>query len=98
MNAIVLVSGFGWGVLFGGIYFGGLWITVRSVCTVRNPNKYLLTSFLVRIFLLMGGVWVVFESHPLILLPLMAGFLAIRFMMIKIAQHGCARRRNAPQP
>lgn len=94
----MLLSGFGWGMFFGILYFGGLWLTVRSVSIARNPNKYLLKSFLVRIFLLMAAIWFVSDPNHLILFPLMAGILTIRHMMFNTAQQGCTRRENAPQP
>ena len=76
---VVFIAGIGLGLL----YFGGLWLTVRALSTVRRPGLLTLGSFagrmavtLVSFYLIMGGHW---ER----LLAALLGFLLTRGMLVR---------------
>ena len=77
-NVLRAIGGAAAGLLMGGLYFGGLWITVNRVVGARNPQLLLGVSFLGRFALLLAAFY-------LLLLPGweaaaggMFGFLAAR--------------------
>ena len=71
----------GWivvGALLGFGYFGGLWLTVRSLPHRRRPAHAMLQSFLIRVVVLMWASYEMTGGAPGAVLALMAGFLAAR--------------------
>jgi F1F0 ATPase subunit 2 len=72
------------GVALGGFYFGSLWWVVRRVPTMRQPELWLLASFLARtavaisvFFFVMGGRW---ER----VVACIAGFVLARTLLVGI--------------
>lgn len=77
-NVLNAIAGATAGLLMGGLYFGGLWLTVNRAAGARNPQLLLGASFLGRSALLLAAFY-------LLLLPGwegaaggMVGFLAAR--------------------
>jgi F1F0 ATPase subunit 2 len=66
------------GLVTGGLYFGGLWLTVRHVVHARRPALMLWTSFLVRASIALAAFYVVMGGNWLRLAACMAGFLIMR--------------------
>ena len=61
MSAIVLLLA---GLSLGGLYFGGLWITLRRLSRWRRPFLSMGLSWLIRLEILLGGgAWLL--QHPL---------------------------------
>jgi F1F0 ATPase subunit 2 len=73
------------GALLGGLYFGGLWWTVRCMPRARHPLNLYFVSMVVRLAVLLAawyGVLSYFGWLPL--LASMAGFIAMRFVVVRI--------------
>lgn len=47
------------GLVLGAVYFWGLWWTSRRVGTTRAPGLLFTGSFVVRMAVLLGGLWLV---------------------------------------
>ncbi|REJ31930.1 MAG: hypothetical protein DIU83_10330, partial [Bacillota bacterium] len=47
------------GLVLGGVYFWGLWWTSRRVGTTAAPGLLFFVSFVVRMAVLLSGLWVV---------------------------------------
>lgn len=87
-----LAAGFGAGVLF----FGGLWLTVRHLDTMRHPALVILLSFVTRLVLALGVIWWFCRDGFLQLALCMAGFLVARFVLIRSVQAGAPTKPTQP--
>lgn len=72
-----LLAGIGLGLFF----FGGLWLTVRSLPHVRRPGRRLFLSFLVRTAVVLLGFYAVMSGDWRRMLLCLAGFLIGRVAM-----------------
>jgi len=83
----LLVAGFA-GLVLGGIFFGGLWWTVRSGLAERNgfaakqPGLWFLGSMLVRMAIVMLGFYVVSGGQWQRLLSCLVGFVVARAIVL----------------
>lgn len=83
MTLIHLLLSFLAGLLGGGLYFGGLWYTVRQLPTARQPALLLLGSFALRLALLLAAIYLLASSHWSNLFGAMAGILLARTLLIR---------------
>ena len=71
------------GCLLAGIYFGGLWWTVRCLPDARRPWLWYFGSLLVRLALVLSGFWIVIAHGDW---PLLAacflGFVGLRTVLV----------------
>lgn len=58
MNLLLLLV-FAVGLLLGGIFFGGLWWTVRRAMTSPHPARWFLISLLVRSSIVVFGFYAI---------------------------------------
>ncbi len=70
------------GVLLGGLYYAGLWWTVKSLSRFRRPGLVLTVSFLVRACLLVGGFLLLAGRSPYALFAALIGFTISRFLVV----------------
>jgi len=73
------------GLLFGGIFFGGLWWTVRKGVTSKRPALLFLGSMLLRTGVVVAGFYVVGEGHWHRLLACLLGFVIARVIVTRLA-------------
>ncbi len=71
------------GMAVGLFYFGGLWWTVRRLPAVRRPAMWILSSYLIRITVCVGAMFLVSQGRWERILILLAGFLAVRLLMVR---------------
>lgn len=83
MNPVYLLLSFLAGILGGGLYFGGLWYTVRQLPASRHPTLLLLGSFVLRLALLLGAIYLLASAHWSYLFSAMAGVLLARTLLIR---------------
>jgi F1F0 ATPase subunit 2 len=69
------------GTGLGLFYFGGLWLTVQRLPTVRYPVLLALGSFFMRTLAALLGFYVVMSGSWARLLVCFAGFLVIRTLL-----------------
>ena len=82
--ALALVAGGG----LGGIFFGGLWYTVRRGLQSSRPASWFLISMLVRMSLVLGGFYLVGCSDWRRLAAGLAGFVIARFIVVRLTRLG----------
>ena len=70
------------GVGLGLFYFGGLWLTVQQLLTIRRPVALLLVSYVGRIGVTLLGFYVVAGGHWERLLVCLLGFLIIKGILL----------------
>lgn len=72
------------GVVIGGIFFGGLWFTVKKGVTSKIPALWFLGSFVLRMGVVLLGYYLILQNgswqNGFICL---IGFIAARFIVIR---------------
>lgn len=89
-----------WGLIFAGIagaglgviFFGGLWWTVRKGMASARPALWFLGSLLIRMGLVLAGLYFVGAGDWKRLLASLIGFILSRFIIIRIT------RSSTPSP
>lgn len=71
------------GIALGGIYFAGLWRTVRSLPDAEKPARRMAASFALRAALALAGFWLVLQGGWESLAAAMVGFLAMREILLR---------------
>ncbi|REJ65763.1 MAG: ATP synthase subunit I [Planctomycetota bacterium] len=83
MNPAWIVGAVAVGIALGVIYFGGLWLTVRGVPTMRQPAFWFLVSFVLRMSVVLSGFYMVIGGRWERLVACMVGFLLARTLLIR---------------
>ena len=73
------------GIVLGALFFGGLWWTVRTALSSRQPALWFLGSFLVRAGIVLAGFYVVAGGHWERLLASLLGFVIARYLVTRLA-------------
>lgn len=74
-----LMAAFIVGLVLGALYFIALWQTVQRLPSEKNPARLMLTSFILRMIVVMTGFYLVMgEGHWERLASAMLGFIIIR--------------------
>ena len=91
------------GLVLGAIFFGGLWWTIRKGVASPRPALWFLGSLLLRMSIVLAGLYVVGHGHWERLLPCLLGFVIARLLVTRLTLppeavfHGTPREaRNAP--
>ena len=84
-ETVTLVSAAVAGLLLGGIFFGGLWWTVRKGVSAKRPALLFLVSLVLRTAVTVAGFYVVGDGHWQRLLACLLGFVIARFMVTRLA-------------
>ncbi|QCB45418.1 ATP synthase subunit I [Hydrogenophaga sp. PAMC20947] len=66
------------GFVFGGVFFGGLWWTVRHAADFRWPGPSMLASVLLRMATVLGGLYLVGNGEWTRMLLYLLGLLMAR--------------------
>lgn len=99
MNEVGILAGtLAAGIAFGFIYFWGLWMTVKAISGARRPALLMASSFILRTAVCVAGFLVVSGGHWERLLAALAGFVAIRMILIRSyswdGENALARDKN----
>ncbi len=84
MNYLDLLIPFLVGLVLGAFYFGGLWLTVSRLSSLPRPGWVLLVSFLVRLAVLLTGIYLIAEGKWQRMCACLFGFILVRFVSIQI--------------
>ena len=74
------------GVLLGGIFFGGLWWTVRKGVSSKRPSLWFFSSLLLRISVTLAGFYFISDGHWERLLICLLGFIIARFIVTRLTR------------
>ena len=74
------------GMALGGIFFGGLWYTVRRCVTSRRPALLLLGSLALRMGITLGGFYLVAGGRWQSLLACLLGFVLARLLATRLTR------------
>ena len=87
MNEL-LIGALAWlaGLLLGGIFFGGLWWTVRKSVSSQRPALWLLPSLLLRMSITLAGFYFVYDGHWQRWLLCLLGFIMARLIVTRLTR------------
>lgn len=74
------------GILLGGIFFGGLWWTVRKGVTANQPALWFLGSMVARTSIVLVGFYLVGGTHWQRLMICLLGFILARLIVVRLTQ------------
>lgn len=90
LSELVLAASLG--LLLGGLYFGGLWLTVRHVTRATYPGLLLTASLFLRLAMVAAGLYLLADGHWQRYLAALPGlWLARRLCVRRIAPKQAAR-------
>ena len=92
-NPITLTLSLITGLIAGGIFFSGLWLTVKHLSTTRHPAILVVLSFVIRVAIVLGAFFLVGRGHFDRMLFCVAGFLVARFVVVRFT-----RKLSAEKP
>lgn len=77
----MVVAFFG-GVVLGVVFFGGLYWSVNQLPSIKYPGLLMVVSMLVRMAILLTGLYFLMAGEIKNLLAAVAGVMLIKFVMI----------------
>ena len=80
---IELLISFIVGAAIGGMYFAGLWETVRKLPDVEKPVRRIALSYALRMTLVLSGFYFVMQGEWERLAAAMVGFLLMRELLLR---------------
>ena len=83
------------GILFGIVYFGGLWLTIQRMSQADRPILLLMSSFVIRLGLALVGFYLISNGRLELLAVSLIAFLLTRFYFIRKIQPAPERRVNS---
>lgn len=92
-DPMLMACAFAVGAAGGGLYFGGLWLTVRRLATTRHPNKLLVISYGLRLLLLLAAFYPLARHGLTAVVAAMTGLLVSRRLWLTTK----GRNRSAPR-
>ncbi|MEN1760867.1 ATP synthase subunit I [Anoxynatronum sibiricum] len=87
-----MILGFLGGMGLGLVFFGGLYWSVNQLPTAKHPGFLMVASMLVRMAILLTGLYFLMAGDIKNLLAAVAGVMLVKFMMIAKV------RQNSPAP
>lgn len=84
--AIVWASALLAGGVLGGIFFGGLWWTVRRAAASPTPGRWFLGSMLLRTAIALSGFYLVGAGQPARIGLCLLGFLLARAVVLRVTK------------
>ncbi len=82
INTVHLIIAFTTGLALGGLYFGGLWLTVRRLPHSKFPALLMTGSFLTRMALCLIGFYMIMDGQWLPLVVCGIGVLVMRRILV----------------
>lgn len=73
------------GLGLGGVYFGGLWLTLKHLPKIKRPFIFVITSFFARTAAVLFGFYLIVTNGGIYrLLAAVLGFIIMRVVMVKM--------------
>ena len=73
------------GAVLGGLFFGGLWWSVRRSLASAQPALWLFASLLIRTLVTLGGFYLLAQSGWQALLAALIGFIGARMLVTRLS-------------
>jgi len=94
---LILALALAAGLLLGAIFFGGLWWTVCKGVSSKHPALWFLVSMLLRMSLILTGLYIVGRGDWQRLVACLLGFIIARFIVMRLTRtpvehHNSARK------
>ena len=74
------------GTLLGGMFFGGLYYSTRKLPELKRPGLFMLLSIAIRMTILLGGLYYLFDGKILNLTIALVGVFLSKFLIVKSVQ------------
>lgn len=85
-DILLLLLAFAGGLIIGGIYFAGLWWTLRKSLAPDASVALLPLSLFIRVAICLTGFYLVGAGDPLRILACLLGFIAARFILLRLTR------------
>lgn len=76
------------GIILGLIFFGGLYYTTQKLSSVKRPALVVITSILLRMIILIGGLYYLFSGDIIRLLIAIIGVFISKYIIIHYVKKG----------
>ena len=83
-DPVQLALSFVAGAIAGGLFFVGLWLTVQRLAVAQHPAGLVLFSFIVRVAIILGVLYLVGRDHIDRMLACLLGFLLARLVVMRV--------------
>lgn len=83
-NILKMITPLVVGVLLGGIFFGGLWWTVKKGLLSKQPALWFISSLAFRTGIVLFGFYFIMRDHWERLLVCLIGFVVARFIVMRL--------------
>ena len=70
------------GIVLGIVYFGGLYLTNKKIPKGKNPALLMFLSITLRMIILLGGLYFVFDRDFIKLLVAIAGIFISKYIIV----------------
>ncbi|SDD11441.1 ATP synthase subunit I [Williamwhitmania taraxaci] len=74
------------GLALGTLFFGGLWFTVKKTINAKAPAIWFISSFFLRVSIVMIGFYFVAQGSWQRLIICLVGFIVARFVVTHITK------------
>jgi F1F0 ATPase subunit 2 len=78
-----LLAALAGGMLLGAIYLAVLWLSVRGLAHVRLPGLLMVASYMLRMLLLIGGLYLLGDGQWQSYVTALAGFILVRTLVLR---------------
>ena len=96
-ESLALALAWAAGVLLGGVFFGGLWLTVRRGISSPRPAVWFLGSLLVRMGITFAGFYLIGGGDWKRLVAAPVGFVMARLVVTWLTRARGPRRHHSGQ-
>lgn len=93
MNApsLGLITALAGGMALGALFFAGLWLTVRTLGLSRHPGLLMAASYVLRMLLLIGGLYLLGSGNWQSFAAALTGIIVTRTLMLRLLGAGEGR-------
>ena len=85
-DTLLMILAFTAGLALGALFFGGLWITVKKTIAAKMPAVWVISSFFLRVSIVLIGFYFVSQGSWQRLLICLVGFVAARFIVTHLTK------------
>lgn len=79
-----LVPPFAGGMALGALFFAGLWLSVRKLSLVKRPALLMVISYVARMLVGIGGLYLLSDGDWRRLAAALTGFVLARIVMVRL--------------